>query len=710
MAFGASQPHYGRLSGRSGGGYVEQSNAGNSSLQASNASSRGRKGQLLNANHLLNFQYDPIRRTPMRNPPPRRQQRIKPYNKDLFLQANFRFLVSDLGDYVLNSSNPDKMLQWEDVAAVKFSSSVPVQCPICLESPPLCPQITTCGHIFCFPCVLRYLLMGEEDHKGDCWKKCPLCSTVISCKDLHTVSISSVKHFQVGDYIDFTLLARAKSSVIPFEKNQYMFGALPYSKDGQCNSFSKFTLTSDAESSASMASLELTRWVHRVQSEGGEDLELLPYVYAATDQLEQRKKAWTEHRASESLNSSPPMGQRIVAQAKAGHSKFPFHGSNEYDKSGDLKIDRSEADTQSMKVRFGGAKSETVGIEMASTDIKDESTVTDRFVLSYSGASDGRKLSGRPVKCNANFSELLDDEDKESDKSSQKHKDIQCLKNNQLYKHQCEKSESVDEDSYYFYQSADGQSLVLHPLNMKCLLHHYGSHDMLPSRIGGKILQMEMITQSEAMRKRYRYLSHFPLTTTFQLCEIDLSNLLPASAFLPFSEDIQKRETQRYRRLKQEHEDRERSVAAAAVQARPILQEFTASIHDDKPPSSSDFEGGPKSASVSPPVFSELKLFSRVTRLGFAAGHDAPSLREDQSGGFSPGSSAFASKVTNIETVGHSSESGTSSPSPMSFADIIMTTPKTIEQEHSSPKLLSSGKKGKKSTKVLLSTAGGRRY
>lgn len=36
-------------------------------------------------------------------------------------------------------------------------------------------------------------------------------------------------------------------------------------------------------------------------------------------------------------------------------------------------------------------------------------------------------------------------------------------------------------------------------------------------RIGGKILQLDSLSQTEAIRKRYRYLSHFPLTTTFQV-------------------------------------------------------------------------------------------------------------------------------------------------------------------------------------------------
>ncbi|KAM0058488.1 hypothetical protein Hdeb2414_s0005g00170771 [Helianthus debilis subsp. tardiflorus] len=39
---------------------------------------------------------------------------------------------------------------------------------------------------------------------------------------------------------------------------------------------------------------------------------------------------------------------------------------------------------------------------------------------------------------------------------------------------------------------------------MRCLGYHYGSYDRLPQWISGKILQLETITISEAMRRRYR--------------------------------------------------------------------------------------------------------------------------------------------------------------------------------------------------------------
>ena len=121
----------------------------------------------------------------------------------------------------------------------------------------------------------------------------------------------------------------------------------------------------------------------------------------------------------------------------------------------------------------------------------------------------------------------------------------------------------------WIYQCADGQPLILHPLNMKCMLQHYGSHENFPPRffyireclfmiwrlfnlslkfsylaswvnaillmqcfksyliflrywmytfpfrLRAKIVEMEGQIQTESTRKRYRYLSHLPLTTNF---------------------------------------------------------------------------------------------------------------------------------------------------------------------------------------------------
>lgn len=62
-------------------------------------------------------------------------------------------------------------------------SSKPL-CPICL-SEPSAPRMTRCGHVFCYPCLLHYLEVGEEAKSQG--RKCPVCTDVVLRKDLKSV-------------------------------------------------------------------------------------------------------------------------------------------------------------------------------------------------------------------------------------------------------------------------------------------------------------------------------------------------------------------------------------------------------------------------------------------------------------------------------------------------------------------------------------------
>ncbi|KAK4798333.1 hypothetical protein SAY86_030659 [Trapa natans] len=610
--------------------------------QASSMQSTGRKSQAISGNHLLNFQYDPISRPHTRTPPPRRTQKLKPYNRDLFLQANYKFVALDFEKYSPESMDPDKMLQWEDIICVKYSTPFTVQCPICLEYP-LCPQITTCGHIFCFPCILQYLLMDDDSHGGERFKRCPLCFVMICRKELYTAHIDIVKQYSAGDSIMFTLLTRKKDSFAPIQKSKEG----PTEEQHNCDEsdlFSKFTFTSDVHQYVRRAIADLDGWLARAESGLVDDYEKLPYVSAALEELKKRSKYWNEHRASNGpkpCKFSSPQPEPVL---------IPLEGS-EACKSGTGKMSVYCNDLNETEARQD--KSDPVPSLDHTVDVVH---------------SMGQKDPSHPSNGENKISE-------------------RCLSS----------VDAKESDSYNFYQAVDGQNIILHPLSMKCLLHHYGSYDMLPHRINGRILEMETVTQTEAVRRRYRYLSHFSLTTTFQLCEIELSDLLPSDSLRPFLDEIKKRGKLRKQLAKKEKREKLMAEVASEIPMSIQLDIGQTSNMGSSTYSMDDFQAleGASVLSTSPPIVGEKKTFSNVTRLGFAAGHDSPALK-------------IGDDTSPLKGIVKVDSAGAGASNPPSFANMISRARPTPEKPQSSS--TESGKKGKKSSQVLLSTSGGRRY
>lgn len=123
--------------------------------------------------------------------------------------------------------------------------------------------------------------------------------------------------------------------------------------------------------------------------------------------------------------------------------------------------------------------------------------------------------------------------------------------------------------SYLFYQSCDGQHIYLNPFSTKIMCQEYKSLENCPLEIRAKVLQMDWISMSEAWRKRFRYLSHLPLTCEFRLIEIDFekSNLISKQTFKMFEEQIKSREMARERARR---EERKREKIIKVEQDRKI--------------------------------------------------------------------------------------------------------------------------------------------
>jgi hypothetical protein len=87
---------------------------------------------------------------------------------------------------------------------------------------------------------------------------------------------------------------------------------------------------------------------------------------------------------------------------------------------------------------------------------------------------------------------------------------------------------------------------------MKVLLREYGNYTNLPLKISSKVLEIEEYKMTEAIRSKYKPISHLPIASEFKFLEIDLSNLVSFKTYEYFEKQIRSRENLRHRRIAQE--------------------------------------------------------------------------------------------------------------------------------------------------------------
>jgi hypothetical protein len=145
-----------------------------------------RKGQT-SITHLMNFSLPPrpqnhqshgYGRPNRRNPTWGLGSGYHAADKARYVHANYRFVVDPRGDYRPQSVDADMHLDWNNVLQILASElSQEASCPICLGTP-VAPRMARCGHIFCLPCLIRYMHSedeGKAPEKRARSKKCPLC-------------------------------------------------------------------------------------------------------------------------------------------------------------------------------------------------------------------------------------------------------------------------------------------------------------------------------------------------------------------------------------------------------------------------------------------------------------------------------------------------------------------------------------------------------
>lgn len=517
---------------------VSCSNSGTTIAQNFNSSDR------YAVQDLLNFQYSSDRHVDS-NYSHRYQfsRRKKTYfNKEEYLQAKCQFVVIGcVDDYAVNAIDPDKLVDWEQIHLVYLPSHESPNCPICLYTP-VAAKMTRCGHIFCWSCILHYLHLSDK-----AWRKCPICHEAVHQNDLKSVKSVVQKKYERLDTITMQLMRRFKESISVMPKSECDPTKLEFSswRGNSSTPGSKIALSTPEdvlkhillrEKDELKAQLDID-----MADNNGEDT----FISMALQILEQNIKTFK----SERLQNHEVLASE-EEQEENGIYDIDGNGSSLSDMLHDISVDNSNIEA---------AFSDDDKNDDENDDDENASAVIDQMLHPTADVNVNHQQSINTCSPPSDSVDQVFFDDAQCEDISSHDSGSVPSSVGSDYSHK----PKAYMDSYYFYQAEDGQNVFLHSLNARCLMEEYGSLDAGPQKITGQIIDFECFTMTKELRKRFRYLSHLPLSSEFMICELILKPpLLSKNTIHNFMPEFKNRKALRLKKFKEQQKFDRRAIAA----------------------------------------------------------------------------------------------------------------------------------------------------
>ncbi|KAF7721286.1 hypothetical protein EC973_004962 [Apophysomyces ossiformis] len=426
------------------------------------------------------------------------------------------------GDYAINMTDADANFDWDDIEQVLISAAKTPTCPVCLSTP-AAARVAKCGHVFCLPCILHHIAVGD-DPKAQ-WRDCPICGDMIYEYDLKSTRLlpsaatsrwdeeGPLEEVLVGDLIDMCLVQRTGHALI----------ALPLSKKRTGSTFHHPTTETAATASTG-------------DSHHNRD----------------------HHHHSSGTTSNIPWTSTPSA---LNFARFMFPSPGYMD--GEYNRDLQELDQALEEAKQWNATEELTYIYDSIQLVKDKqkeavahheendehnnnNRVRGQFLPGASAAMTKGKLALKHV--------LVDEHNHHHDVKEQ------------------QEASSLLENNYYYYQAADGRNIYLQPLDIKILKHEFGSYEAFPSHLQAIITGVEETAFTEDLRKRHRYLSHVPLTCDVTFIEIDLSGIVSKETLEFFDDELKARME---RRKEEDEKDKEEEEGTELAVKESLVSEDT---------------------------------------------------------------------------------------------------------------------------------------
>ncbi|KAJ3412411.1 RING finger protein 10 [Chytridiales sp. JEL 0842] len=611
LSEGAQEDAFGGSSQGSGDQLNDTIAASPGSVGGSGGSVRGKnkRGEMISLNHLMNFQFPPRQSPTAPTPLRKRKGQYQSFNKERFINANFRFVMKENGDYTRSMYDPDVIVDWSDVLQVLIPTSTPPTCPICL-SPPLAPRITKCGHVYCYPCLL-HLFMLRGGSRGEC----PVCLEGVDVRDARGARFLSLEDIDVTGQQKQQYFGKGKSStcgkklkMVLMKRSVGSTVALPISF------YSQWDPSGDANSKSTIAASPIpasTPTGGKLKPPRINQKDLFPFakLLLCTERYRRKnilepdlnalrgalKGAQAEEEllrvVLESKRAAPAagagtgpaivsafgnVGVSLEAELQGGSEKpFIEMALAEVEKAlqgaegwGETDEDSSEEDDVVFERKGGKGKEEESGVEEASVTGKREWNLdVGKEVVEDVWDEDGRV---KPSSVSASTSAPTTSTTTSTTVGSDQVTVASSATPSDTSKSQPENAASTDgpptDGFYYFYQSRDGQLHYLHPLDVKIIKHEYKTYQNFPHSLSVPPHHIQESTMTMDLRKRFRYLSHLPLSCDVGFWEVDLAAVVSKETLKVFEKELGERKRGRERKQKKEEaEERRRKQDAAAA-------------------------------------------------------------------------------------------------------------------------------------------------
>ncbi|KAI8806656.1 hypothetical protein BJ742DRAFT_854957 [Cladochytrium replicatum] len=531
---------------------------------APSPTARNKQGAI-SLNHLLNFYFPPRRQGQSSSSKASRRKSSyhEPFNKERFVNANFRFVMSEDGDYSINLGDPDVIVDWDKIVQVIDVTSKQPSCPICLSQPVVSARVTKCGHVYCTPCILHYLALGDRK-----WRKCPICYDAIYARDLKRAGFVSVEEQKSGSGQDWVLMKRAMDSTVSLPR---MFYDLWADKSSSRNPPTYSFPTASVYSKLMISSPE-----HKLEMLLQDRDSLQTALVIATEEEEIMAAAVKKRTVVVGTVGAPnwagPVGYGMPTMPAAAASEPEQTGGEKV--FVEMALKNVEEEIESLLRLYKNLKSyESTRTPVASSpaDIPAVLSSSHQSRTSYEPSERESSSYPRPLEDNYSDFQHSDSDYHPFQFDSDVGPDSESVRSAQFGTPPIPPSHAPPiaaatpvnvppaDGFYYFYRCADGQHMYMHPMDIKILKHKYGSYDRFPDVLHiEKVLSVRESTVTEDLRKRCKYLGHLPLSCDVAFCELDLKGIVSEETLAVFEKELSQRE----RRLQKQLDDDARSKKA----------------------------------------------------------------------------------------------------------------------------------------------------